>query len=83
MTHDEPAITGRPAQLRFSVEHWAAFWASSHQGLAGRMSPPVSSATGRATPSPSTASRNAGVESPAFWLRSPDLRLEVAEYARN
>ena len=38
MRHD--ASAGRPVPLRFSVEHWAALWASPHPELAARVVTP-------------------------------------------
>jgi SnoaL-like polyketide cyclase len=83
MTHDEPAMSGRPAQLRFSVDHWAAFWASPHPELAGRIVTPdvVGYWPGDAEPIHGVTQYKRRIAS--VLAQVPDLRLEVAEHARN
>lgn len=83
MTHDEPAMAGRPAQLRFSVDHWAAFWASPHPELAGRIVTPdvVGYWPGDAEPIHGVTQYKRRIAS--VLAQVPDLRLEVAEHARN
>jgi SnoaL-like polyketide cyclase len=77
---EDPNMT---AQLRFSVDHWAALWASPHPELAGRVVTPdvVAYWPGDAEPARGVTQYKRRI---AHVLeRVPDLRLEVAEHARN
>lgn len=82
MTQHEPAPTGR-AQLRFSVEHWAALWARPHPALAGRVVTPdvVGYWPGDAGPVRGVTQYKQRIA--RVLEQVPDLRLEVAEHARN
>lgn len=71
------------AQLRFSIEHWAAFWANPHPELAGRVvTPDVEGyCPGDAEPVRGVTQYKRRIA--RLLERVPDLRLEVAEHASN
>jgi SnoaL-like domain len=83
MPHDSSALPGRPTQPRFSVERWAALWASPHPELAGRVVTPdvVGYWAGDARPVRGVTQYKQRIA--ALLELLPDLRLEVAEHARN
>jgi len=83
MTHKESTPTGGRAQLRFSVDHWAAFWASPHPQLAGRVVTPdvVGYWPGDAEPVRGVTQYKQRIA--RVLDQVPDLRLEVAEHATN
>jgi SnoaL-like polyketide cyclase len=79
----EPFRPGRPSQLRFSVDHWAAFWANPHPELAGRILTPdvVGHWPGDAAPVRGVTQYKLRIA--RMLDQVPDLRLDVAEHARN
>jgi hypothetical protein len=70
-------------RLRFSVEHWAAFWANPHPDLAGRIVTPdvVGYCPGDTEPVRGVTRYQQRIA--RLLTRVPDLRLEVAEHATN
>lgn len=75
--------TGRPARLRFGVEHWAALWANPHPALAARVVTPdvVGHWPGDVAPVRGVTQYRARVA--RLLDQVPDLRLDVAEHATN
>jgi SnoaL-like domain len=71
------------SRLRFSIEHWAAFWANPHPDLAGRIVTPdvVGHCPGDAETVRGATRYKRRVA--RLLERIPDLRLEVAEHATN
>lgn len=81
MTDDPRSAARRPSQRRFSVEHWAAFWARPHPELASQVV------------APDVVGYWPGLQGPARGVTEykrriaqildqvPDLRLEVAAHA--
>jgi hypothetical protein len=70
-------------RLRFSVEHWAVFWANPHPDLAGRVVTPdvVGHWPGDAEPVRGVTAYKRRIA--RILARVPDLRLTVAEHASN
>lgn len=82
-TYHEPG-GGEPApRLRFSVEHWAAFWACPHPALAGRIVTPdvVAYWPGDAEPVRGVTRYRQRIAE--LLERVPDLQLRMAEHATN
>jgi ketosteroid isomerase-like protein len=71
------------APLRFSIEHWAAFWDNPHPDLAGRVVTPdvVGHCPGDTEPARGVTQYKQRIT--RLLERIPDLRLEVAEHASN
>jgi hypothetical protein len=73
----------RPAKLRFSVDHWAAFWANPHPDLAAHVVTPdvIGHWPGDAEPVRGVTEYKRRIA--RILTRVPDLRLTVAEHASN
>lgn len=75
--------SGRRTPLRFSIEHWAAFWANPHPELAARVVTPdvVGYCPGDTEPARGVTQYKQRIA--RLVARYPNLRLEVAEHASN
>jgi len=78
-----PGMSTAHAQLRFSIEHWAAFWDSPHPDLAGRVVTPdvVGHCPGDTEPARGVTQYKQRIA--RLVERIPDLRLEGDEHASN
>ena len=79
----QDASAGRPTQLRFSVDHWAALWASPHPELAARVVTPDVVGHWPGDPEPVQGVTRYKQRLVGLLDQVPDLRFEVAEHASN
>jgi hypothetical protein len=72
---------GRPARLRFSAEHWTAFWEHPHPDLAARIVTPDVVVTLPGGGEPVRGVRRLTEALAGLLERVPDLRPVLAEHA--
>lgn len=72
-----------PAPLRFSVDHWAAFWSHPHPDLAVRLVTPDVVAYWPGETEPARGVRSYRARVGRLLERAPDLRLDVVDHANN
>ncbi|HYJ69355.1 MAG TPA: nuclear transport factor 2 family protein [Nocardioidaceae bacterium] len=70
-----------PAPLRFSIDHWAAFWSHPHPDLAVRMVTPDVIAYWPGQTEPARGVRSYRARVAQLLERAPNLRLDVVDHA--
>lgn len=72
-----------PPPLRFSVDHWAAFWSHPHPDLAVRIVTPDVVAYWPGETEPTCGVRSFRARVARLLEHAPELRLDVVDHARN